>query len=534
MPNSRFVNSLSADALRAFRQKLFNIQAGNCYICRKPIDLQLHDGFLDIDHIEPLAAGGRDIEENLALTHANCNRSKGASDLRVARCLAEIQELQDEATQQGRNRGANLGDVLKRYSGASSSLPLSLEDSTVEFSFSGAGDDRTYSAPLYWDDLSKSQYFFAVVPLEYVHHDEVINPRSIGTNIRGLIEEFLKGRPQLHVGLAWWAGGDSEAGKLSLFDGQHKAAAQILLGVKRLPVRVFVNPPIDVLMQANTNAGSTLKQVAFDKAVMRHLGNTLYEDRLRKYQAMKGLSDEDYSFSEQDLVVHYRGESKQMQRYIIDAQRDAIAGDPDNRMREFIEWAGKGAERPMAYATVDSAFFQLLYQRALSTPIDQGDERALERRQMSTLMSVFAETFFVGKWNPDIGGRRIEKRIQAGEMLPDEHVGAWRIAREEVAVNVIRYVRLVIEHYYAFTGRLVDRERLFLEEFPDQLWENIGRFLKRLSQLPCWTNRELSAVVFGPKQNQDYWDSVFKTGKTPNGAQILTRGLQLQEMIAQE
>ncbi len=352
--------------------------------------------------------------------------------------------------------------------------------------------------------------------------------------MRGLIEEFLKERPQLHVGLAWWTPDDEneEGGILKLFDGQHKAAAQILLGATELPVRVFVSPSVNVLIQANTNAGSTLRQVAFDKAVMRHLGSTLYGDRLRRYQGMHELLDDDFSFSEQDLVLHFKGERRQMQRFIIDAQRNAIVRDGENRLLEFIEWSGKGTDRPMAYSTVDSAFFQLLCQHPLNSPIDQGTERGLERQQMTRLMNAFADTFFVGKWDFDIGGRRLENKIQNGDLFPPEHLRAWRISREEVAVIVLRWVKRVIDNYYAVTGKLVEPERLLLEEFPDLLWDNIERFLRRLSELPCWTNPELSSSVFGPKQNQDYWRSVFGTGKSPSGTVILPRGIDLHEMIS--
>ena len=532
MTNSRYVASLPPDELQALREKLHSMQSGRCYICRQAIDLKLHEGFLELDHIEPLAVGGKDADTNLALTHSSCNRNKGASDLRVARCLAELYSLEQAAKERG-ERGADLGDVLQIYGGAKSALRLKRNDSHVDFSFPDANDNRIHAAPLYKDKLSGTHYFFALVPLQYIHHDDVINPRSIGSNIRGLIEEFLKERPQLHVGLASWMADSDDSGNLKLFDGQHKAAAQILLGATELPVRVFVDPSVNVLIQANTNAGSSLRQVAFDKAVMRHLGSTLYGDRLTQYQKMQGLSEDDFSFSEQDLVHHFRGERRQMQRYIMDAQRNAITRDGENRLLEFVEWSGKGADRPMAYSTVDAAFFQLLYQNSLTTPIDQGTERGLERRQMTTLMNVFADTFFIGQWDFDIGGRRLESRIQKGDKFPEEHLRAWRISREEVTVNVIRWVRLVIENYNAVTGKQVERERLFLEEFPDLLWGNIERFLRRLSESTCWTNAELSSSVFGPKQNLDYWDSVFKTGQSPSGTVVLPRGLELQEMIAQ-
>ena len=531
MPNSRYLTSLASEELHTFRETLHTIQSGNCYICRQAIDLQLHEGSLEFDHIEPLAVGGKDTDTNLALTHSTCNRNKGASNLRVARCLAELHFLEQAAKERG-DRGANLGDVLQNHGGAERALRLKRNDSRVEFSFPHAGDIGIHMTPLYKDKLSGTQYFFALVPLQYIHHDDVINPRSIGSNIRGLIEEFLKGRPQLHVGLAWWTADSDGAGHLKLFDGQHKAAAQILLGATEIPVRVFVDPSVNVLIQTNTNAGSSLRQVAFDKAVMRHLGSTLYGDRQKQYQKMHNLSEDDLSFSEQDLVHHFRGERRQMQRFIIDAQRNAIARDGENRLLEFVEWSGKSADRPMAYSTVDRAFFQLLYQDALSTPIDEGAERGLECRQMTTLMNVFADIFFTGQWDFDIGGRQLESRIQKGEKFPDEHLRAWRISREEVAVNVIRWVRLAIENYNAVTGKQVERERLFLEEFPDLLWGNIERLLRRLSELTCWTNTELGPV-FGPKQNLDYWDSVFKTGKSTGGTVILPRGIELQEMISQ-
>lgn len=531
MPNSLFLSRLKGHELEELRTRLHAAQSRLCYICRQPIDLELHADSLEFDHIEPTAVGGKDDEINLALTHAYCNRSKGAADLRVARCLAELRALEEDAKGRG-ERGVDLGDLLAVHGGAKFPLRLKMGDSTASFAFAKTGDTSIQSSPLYKDKLSGLEYFFALVPKEYLHHDNDINPRSIGSNIRGLIEEFLKKRPQLHVGLAWWQAGVDGAGSLKLFDGQHKAAAQILLGVKDLPIRVFVDPPRDLLVQANTNAGSTLRQVAFDKAVMRHLGSTLYGDRTKQYQQMHDLPEDDFSFSEQDLVHHFRGERRQMLRFILDAQRHAIARDPTNRLLEFVEWAGRGTDRPMAYSTVERAFFQLLYQKALISPIDEGLERARERGQLIRLMNTFTDVFFIGNWDVDLGGRRLESRIQKGDEFPAEHLRAWRISRDEVAVNVLRWVRLVIENHYAVHGVHVERERLFLEEFPDTLWVNIERFLRRLAGLTCWADPQLSSSVFGPKQNQDYWESVFKTGNSPTGTVILPNGLNLMNMIA--
>src|SRR5205823_4534075 len=280
-----------------------------------------------------------------------------------------------------------------------------------------------------------------------------------------------------------------------VFDGQHKAAAQILLVATELPVRIFLEPDVNVLLQANTNAGGKLRQVAFDTAVMRHLGSSLYVDRVKRYQSMRGLAENDYSFSEQDLVRFFRGERREMERYIIDAQRDAITHDQQNALLEFVEWAGKAADRPLSYNTLERSFFrEFLYKRALETPIDAGMEegsnpRQLEREQMVRLMSLFAKIFFVGNWDPEKGGRRLESQVEHGETVPEGHLRAWRIAREEVLSNVTRWMRLVVANYNAYTGKVIHEDRQLHTRFPDELWDRLQHFLERLSRLPCWVDR---------------------------------------------
>ena len=536
MARSKYLAALTDEQRQHLEQRLHGRQTKRCFICDETIDLVLHRGQVEIDHIDPLAKDGFDAENNFALTHASCNRSKGASNLKVARRIAEFERLQEDARQAGK-RGANLGDVLLRHGGAKSLLRLRCRNGHAEFSLAEAGQNQSLRVPLVRDKLSGMQSFFAPFPLQYLHHDDRINPRSIGSNIRGLIEEFLGKRPQLHVGLAWWEPTEDGAGALKVFDGQHKAAAQILLGVRELPMRVFVEPDTNILLQANTNAGGKLRQVAFDSAVMRHLGSTLYMERVNQYRSLRKLEDGDYSFSEQDLVRFFRGESREMERYIIDAQRDAVTHDPTNTLLEFVEWAGKGADRPLSYTSIERSFFkEFIHKKALDSPIDMGLEqgnnpRQLERQQIVLIMNLFSEVFFIGKWDPETGGRRLESRVHSGDSIQEEHLRAWRVAREEVLANVLRWLRLVIEHYFAFAAQMYDRERLLHRLLPDALWEHMRNFFTNLAGLPCWCDKNLSMTVFGPKQNLDFWENVFLTGKTPLGIQILTQPLDLHQMI---
>ena len=85
-------------------------------------------------------------------------------------------------------------------------------------------------------------------PIEYLHHDDHINPRTIGSNLRKLVVEFHRKLPQLHISLGWIDTSDGNQVKVKIFDGQHKAAAQVLLGARTLPVRVFIDPDTDLLL----------------------------------------------------------------------------------------------------------------------------------------------------------------------------------------------------------------------------------------------------------------------------------------------
>lgn len=528
--------ALSKENRSALERRLHQRQSGRCFICDQPIDLDLLQGQVEIDHIVPLAERGPDEENNFALTHGPCNRQKGSADLRVARRMAEFERLQDVAREQGL-RGVNLGHLLARYGGGTALLRLRLNDSRAEFVLTESNETNVTSLQLHKDGLSGMQYFFAMLPLAYLHHDDRINPRSIGSNIRGLIEEFMKKRPQLHIALAWWAPTETDVGPVKVFDGQHKAAAQILLGVKELPVRVFVKPDTNVLLQANTNAGDKLRQVAFDVAVLRHLGSTLYAERVRQFQAIKGRREDDFSFSERDLVTFFRGERREVLRYVVDAARDAITYNKDNRLMEFVEWAGKAGDRPLAYSAVERTFFsQFLFKNALDTPIGEGVDRGenprfVERHQLVKFMSLFANVFFVGHWDPELGGNKLENRLQKGDSIPEPHLRAWRVAREEILGNILLWVRLVIENYFAWGGQQVDKDRLFHTPFPEPLWQRVEAFLKRLGTLPCWVDKNLSITVFGAKQNLDFWRTIFKTGKAPSGVQVLAKPLDITEMI---
>ena len=529
---SKYLSSLSKDDYSELTKKLWNIQNHRCFICEEEIDLDLNT--TNIDHIMPLANKGKDAEVNFAVTHESCNKSKQDANLKIAKILQKLSKIQKSIHTKS-SKSASLKDVLESYNGSKHEFKYKIEGMELKYSFSEIGDNKTYQAPIYTDNLSKEQTSFIEVPVEYLYHDEIINPRGINNSIGKLIKEFDKQNPQLHLSLA-----RLEDGKLKIFDGQHKAVAQILLGTKKLVVRVFLEPNIDRLTETNTNAGSTLRQIAFDKSIMRQLNNTLYSERVKKYQIAHNLKEDDYSFSEQQLIDFFKGDGANIKKYIIDSIKHSITNAKDNKLKDYIDFEGKAKELPISYSAFDKTILssfvssKLVLKTAIDSKTDEGlNPRELEIDQIVKVLSILAENIYMNKFLPEVGTARVEKKIidKKDTEITDDHLIAYRISKEEILYNWLQYLKKVITTYFANTGKMVSEEKIFQTPFDDQIWINIENFIKNLSQLPLWKDRSMASTIFSGKKNYDYWREIFETGNSLDEAVVLANPLNFIEMI---
>ena len=532
MGNSKYLDGLSADEKLALSKKLWTIQNHKCFICGEEIDPDIQK--TNIDHIKPLATGGKDDPTNFGITHEHCNKSKQDADLEVAKKLYQLGKIITNA--EIARETPSLKHVLAANGGSKYSFKYKLQDNQIIYSFDEDGDTTIYKAEVFTDSLSGEKTAFINVPLSYLYHDDVINPRGINKSISLLIKEFHKPNPQLHLSLA-----RLDDDKIRIFDGQHKAVAQIMLGVKSIVVRLFISPDVERLIETNTNAGSKLKQIAFDKAIVRQLHDTLYSERLKKYQADHFLDEDNYSFSEQNLVDYFKGERGNIRVYIINSQKNAITRSPENKLQSYINFEGRGTQLPLSYSTFEKTFLATFVnaKTILTTPINYRVEeglnpRILEKEQLIRLCNILSEELLVGKYDTEIGTHRIENNIAEGrgDAIPDEHLIAYRLFKEEIMYNWVQYLRLLIKNHFAFAGTMYNEENLFQQKLPDQLWENIQTFIINLRELPIWKDRSMSATIFGGKNNYDFWKMVFQTARTPDGTAVLTGPLNVAEMIS--
>ena len=531
MGHSKFLDSLSKQEYDDLTLKLWNIQNHKCFICEQDIDLDLHT--TNIDHIKPLANGGKDDVSNFAVTHEHCNKSKQDADLFVARTILRLENIMKDAENKGES--PSLQHVLKAYDGAKFQFKYKIKDDKIIYSFDEIGETRILESPLFIDKLANEKTAYIEVPLEYLYHDTELNPRGLNSSVNLLIKEFSKPNPQLQIALA-----RTDDGKIKLFDGQHKTVAQIMLGVRKIVVRLFLDSDYDRLMATNLAAGKQLKQIAFDKSIVRQLHDSLYAVRLSRYQKDNNLQEDDFSFSEQQVVDYYKGERGNIKTYIINSQKNAITRSHDNKLQSYINFEGRGTTLPLSYSTFEKTFLSTFINphTILTKPINYKAEeglnpRILEKEQGIKICNIIAEEILIGKFDDDKGTYRIENTIASGrgDDITDEHLIACRIFKEEVMYNWVKYLQLLIKNQFAYSGAMFDDNNLLQQQFSTQLWENIRKFIQNLRDLPVWKDRSMSSTIFGGKNTYDYWGSIFQTGKTPAGTAVLASPLNVSEMI---
>ncbi len=155
---SKYLSSLSKSDYDLLTSKLLSIQNNVCFICQNEIDLHIHT--TNIDHIVPLANRGKDSEENFAVTHEVCNKSKLDSDLKIARILHKLKAIQEKVNS-AENRAASLKHILMEYGGAKYEFRRNATDGSISYSWQDIGKPEILSAKLVTDALSHEDTFFA-------------------------------------------------------------------------------------------------------------------------------------------------------------------------------------------------------------------------------------------------------------------------------------------------------------------------------------------------------------------------------------
>jgi hypothetical protein len=511
--------------------RLYEYQKGRCYIDGEEIDLTQP---VDVDHIRSKDRGGLDTPNNWGLTHAHCNRSKGNRDLDLQRYLCLFQRARRGHLSGGQGEDTfTVAVALNIHGGAKRETVGRIERDasgreTFVTTWEVAGQTTTERIPIHSDtNNSLVKSFIALVPIEYISHDSQMNPRSI-VDLDPFIEEFYRGHPQLLPSLAYLNIDPQEGlGRILLFDGQHKAAAQIFLGNRLLYLRVFLNPDTKLLQTTNFGAHTDLAQLHFPMAIQDKVANDIFrpafEDYLNSLNDKSGIRESSYF---RTLSKEERSEMRAHLQGYLKYRVVSAVGAEDGNFFQYVETvSARSKSKPIAYETVRKAIFNnFLCLHETDVPIEIALEmRDKERDNVVILLRLFKEKALAGKFDLSKGIYKIEERLSSDPSIRDPHLRAYRVCRQAPLIVVMRELRDAIAQLLSIRGRYReagwDKEQVLWTTLEESDWAAVGKMLDVILSHKVWIERNEVYTRVLQDTRQKSWEDILLRGILPGAAQ---------------
>ena len=322
-------------------------------------------------------------------------------------------------------------------------------------------DRPSQTCSIFTCPATEMRYFYSVLPIEYVSNDSELQPRPLERKRVWELYRHLSAHTQLAPAVCRLV-----EGKVTLFDGQHKSAAQVWTGRRALDCKVYLDPDVRRLKDTNLVAHDKLRQMAFFTSTLIAKYSDIFKQEWEEYIERSGSKNESDFAAFLRVRGKTRAEAKKMLRMAI--EQDVIE-DTDNRLSEFIADRNRTRKNPVSISILEKTFFR---ECILAPPTDvefegPDDFRSDERRNLVRLMSLVAEKQLLRKWNPEANNsshQRAERIFSAGAMR------AWVPMLRDVIAQVLQL-------YDAG-----EREKVLFRPITDQKWGQIeGRFDKLFS-----------------------------------------------------
>ncbi|HCF99517.1 MAG TPA: hypothetical protein DEV93_03125 [Chloroflexi bacterium] len=449
----------------ADKQTILDTQGLRCFVDNHPLEPE----DIEFDHILPFTGPGETAIANIAAVCKKHNREKGSLSLSEYRDRLELRRFFDGAKKR------RLDDLLSvRLGPHGFGQPL-----TVETTPNGADlylEAGHITVRLEECPATHEQYFFATLPASVLRNDTELQPRVLESDRVWELYRHLRTHTQLAPAVCRLVG-DS----VLLFDGQHKAAAQVWAGRTMLDCKVYINPELRRLKETNLSAHDKLRQMPFYTSTL-----------LEKYAAM--ASEDWQSFietqgpkTESAFVEFIRARVNLSRAEAIKRVRSMIYKDvldhPDNQLRDYITEENRGRVNPLTMSRLNKTFFT---EFIAAPPLNDEFEtdayhRPDERENLVRLLNIIVERSLAGRWAPerkDAAHKKAERLYGAGALrawipfLRDAIAPTLGIIESEERKRIL--YRPLTEAHFSKMEHLVDRL------LSHKVWEDLNPALNDL------------------------------------------------------
>ena len=356
-----------------------------CYICLKTLEGYSRDE-IEFDHIYNYADGHPQELSNFAPVHAskdlrklNCHKAKGRKtpyeyreELRIKSKLEEVSGLKDLCRRA----------VQSVYSVSTDKKSITINGDTL---------------PLYNQKIANSDnfYFYHEIETRFIEDDDKIQLRPLEPKILPMIFH-LKQSVQLLPSLGRL---DPISKTVKIFDGQHKAVAQIIGNNRtKIPCIIFVTPDVDKMREVVYLAHSDFLQQRYKKS---HIDAKLAEIYKQKIEAFrKRVGDPNARYSETDILT---GESKAITRKFLLA---SIISEIQLERSFIRDYAAQNRSdqrrRPILWQSIERIIIKLCNLEPVEEFSDsENNFRSDEIENICFILDQIEEYSIKNKWDPD-------------------------------------------------------------------------------------------------------------------------------------
>jgi hypothetical protein len=444
-----------------------------CYICLNPLE-NYADNEIEYDHIYNYADGYPQELSNFAPVHAshdpnkaNCHKSKGKKspvdyreELRILKALKRITGLKDLCPKA----------VPSVYSLSERFDTITINGTTL---------------PVYNQRIAgrDNHYFFHEVETKYIENDDEIQLRPLEPKIVPLVFN-LKRSVQLLPTLGRL---DAESKTIKVFDGQHKAVAQIV-GNNRttIPCIVFVHPPVAEIRVVIYEAHTDFVQQRYKKSHIDAKLADIYRQKIEAYR--KQVGDQNARFTEADIL---RGESRaEVRKFLMASIIDEIKLE-----RSFVrEYAAEDRQsqkrKPILWQSLGRLIGKFCKLDAISKYSDDPENyRSDEVENVCFILDQIELLAIKDKWSPDNSDSHLHKLSRT--FFYKTAFNTWIDVLEEA-------LKFALEQK---NGAKIYEPLCFQKAFSSEIKARFIQIMRKMFDHPLWVQEPIQDEI--AKANQD-------------------------------
>jgi len=444
-----------------------------CYICLDPLE-NYSANEIQYDHIYNYADGYPQDLSNFAPVHAssepkkaNCHKSKGKKspveyreELRVLKALKTI---------------TGLKDLCPKAIPSVYSITLHFDAITINGT----------TLPLYNQRVGgkDNHYFFHEVETKFIENDDEIQLRPLEPKILALVFN-LKRSVQLLPTLGRL---DAESKTIKVFDGQHKAVAQIVGNNRQtIPCIVFVHPSVPELRVVIYEAHTDFVQQRYKKSHIDAKLADIYRQKIEAYR--KQVGDPNARFTEADIL---KGETKAETRKFLMASIIAEINLERSFVRDFAAQDRQSQKRkPILWQSLERLVGKLCKLDTISKYSDDPDNyRSDEVDNLCFVLDQIESLAIKDKWSADNADSHLHKLCRT--YFYKTAFNTWI----DVLAEALKFA---LEQK---NGAKIYEPLCFQKAFPADTKARFIQIMRKLFEHPLWVQEPIQDEI--AKANQD-------------------------------